>query len=110
MGEDDPGDRLPAAGGLSDAAVAADERADRFSWLEFRDVELTLENATVEIRSSDPGATVWQIAGLTLSLRNLRRVEDGELVFELERGDWSALLQTGWKVPERYTAKGRDGY
>ncbi|MFQ5505751.1 MAG: prolyl oligopeptidase family serine peptidase [Planctomycetota bacterium] len=39
----------------------------------------------------------------------LRRAEDGELVRELERGDWSALLATGWKPPERFLAKGRDG-
>jgi dipeptidyl aminopeptidase/acylaminoacyl peptidase len=30
-------------------------------------------------------------------------------VSELTRGDWSALLETGWKVPERFVAKGRDG-
>jgi dipeptidyl-peptidase 4 len=39
----------------------------------------------------------------------LRRVEDGSLVCELERGDWSRLLETGWQVPERMVAKGRDG-
>lgn len=39
----------------------------------------------------------------------LRRVSDGELVCELERADWSSLLATGWKVPERFVAPGRDG-
>jgi dipeptidyl-peptidase 4 len=39
----------------------------------------------------------------------LRRAEDGKLVCELERADWSELLKTGWKAPERFTAKGRDG-
>ncbi len=39
----------------------------------------------------------------------LRRVKDGSLVCELERADWSALLATGWKPPERFVAKGRDG-
>ena len=39
----------------------------------------------------------------------LRRVQDGSLVCELERADWSSLLATGWKVPERFVAKGRDG-
>ncbi|MBN1417585.1 MAG: DPP IV N-terminal domain-containing protein [Planctomycetes bacterium] len=39
----------------------------------------------------------------------LRRAEDGSLVRELERADWSALLATGWRVPERFVAKGRDG-
>ena len=39
----------------------------------------------------------------------LRRTEDGKLVCELEQADWSELLETGWKVPERFVAKGRDG-
>lgn len=39
----------------------------------------------------------------------LRRISDGRLVCELERADWSSLLETGWKAPERFVAKGRDG-
>src|SRR5205085_8797483 len=39
----------------------------------------------------------------------LHRADDGKLVCALERGDWSALLATGWKAPERFVAKGRDG-
>lgn len=39
----------------------------------------------------------------------LRKVADGSLICEVDRGDWSELLATGWKVPERFTAKGRDG-
>ena len=39
----------------------------------------------------------------------LRRAEDGKLVCELERADWSELLKTGWQAPERFAAKGRDG-
>ena len=39
----------------------------------------------------------------------LRRTHDGGLVCELERADFSALLEAGWKVPERFVAKGRDG-
>ena len=39
----------------------------------------------------------------------LRRADDGELVCELERADWSELLKTGWSSPERFVAKGRDG-
>jgi len=39
----------------------------------------------------------------------LRRAEDGKLVCELERADWTELLKTGWQVPERFVAKGRDG-
>jgi dipeptidyl aminopeptidase/acylaminoacyl peptidase len=39
----------------------------------------------------------------------LRRVKDGGLVCELERADWNELLKTGWRAPERFVAKGRDG-
>ena len=39
----------------------------------------------------------------------LRRIDDGKLVCELERADVSALLAAGWKAPERFDAKGRDG-
>ncbi len=39
----------------------------------------------------------------------LRRSDDGKLVCGLERADWNALLRSGWQVPERFTAKGRDG-
>ena len=42
-------------------------------------------------------------------MTELREADDGSLVCELERADWSALLATGWKVPERFVAKGRDG-
>src|SRR5262249_47712032 len=38
----------------------------------------------------------------------LRRTEDGRQVCPLERADMSALQATGWKVPERFVAKGRD--
>jgi dipeptidyl aminopeptidase/acylaminoacyl peptidase len=39
----------------------------------------------------------------------LRRTVDGALVCELERGDASALREAGWRAPERFAAKGRDG-
>jgi len=39
----------------------------------------------------------------------LRRTEDQSLVMELERADASALLATGWRYPEVFVAKGRDG-
>ena len=41
-------------------------------------------------------------------LVELRRAENGALICELERGDMSALLATGWQLPERFVAKGRD--
>ncbi|MBN2316076.1 MAG: DPP IV N-terminal domain-containing protein [Sedimentisphaerales bacterium] len=42
-------------------------------------------------------------------ITELRRAEDGKLLCELERADWDALLATGWRAPERFVAKGRDG-
>jgi len=39
----------------------------------------------------------------------LRRADDGRLVCMLERADTSALVKTGWSVPEPFVAKGRDG-
>ncbi len=42
-------------------------------------------------------------------VRELRRVQDGKRVCELERADMSALLAAGWKAPEPFAAKGRDG-
>ncbi|MFO0925038.1 MAG: prolyl oligopeptidase family serine peptidase [Pirellulales bacterium] len=39
----------------------------------------------------------------------LRRVSDGSLVCQLEEADVSSLKQSGWKAPEVFVAKGRDG-
>lgn len=39
----------------------------------------------------------------------LRNTEDGSVIMELEKADISALLATGWQMPEVFTAKGRDG-
>ena len=39
----------------------------------------------------------------------LLRKADGSLIRELERADISALEATGWKKPERFKAKARDG-
>jgi len=39
----------------------------------------------------------------------LRNADDGSLICELERADWSRLLATGWQIPERFSARGRDG-
>ena len=42
-------------------------------------------------------------------ITDLRDANDGKLICELERADWSELLKTGWCPPERFVAKGRDG-
>ncbi len=39
----------------------------------------------------------------------LRRAEDGQLVCPLQSADAEKLTATGWRAPERFTAKGRDG-
>jgi dipeptidyl aminopeptidase/acylaminoacyl peptidase len=39
----------------------------------------------------------------------LRRTSDAGLVSELERGDTAALVKAGWRAPEAFVAKGRDG-
>ena len=39
----------------------------------------------------------------------LRRSADGKVVMELEKADVEQLLATGWKFPEPFAAKARDG-
>jgi len=39
----------------------------------------------------------------------LRRVADQKTLMEVERGDASALTSAGWRPPEVFVAKGRDG-
>jgi len=43
------------------------------------------------------------------SVHELRRVSDGKLLATLERVDSDALRSAGWRAPERFVAKGRDG-
>ncbi len=39
----------------------------------------------------------------------LRDVKDGKIRMQLDKADISALLANGWKAPEVFSAKGRDG-
>jgi dipeptidyl aminopeptidase/acylaminoacyl peptidase len=39
----------------------------------------------------------------------LRNAEDGKAVMDVERGDMAGLVEAGWKIPEVFVAKGRDG-
>jgi len=39
----------------------------------------------------------------------LRRSEDKKVVMELEKADISGLLKAGWRAPEVFVSKGRDG-
>ena len=47
----------------------------------------------------------WTPAPVT----ELRRSSDGELITVLERADTTELVKAGWKAPEVFVAKGRDG-
>jgi dipeptidyl aminopeptidase/acylaminoacyl peptidase len=40
---------------------------------------------------------------------NLHRTSDGAVVFDLDEADITGLVKAGWKPPEVFTAKGRDG-
>jgi dipeptidyl aminopeptidase/acylaminoacyl peptidase len=42
-------------------------------------------------------------------VHELRRISDGQLVCELERADVSEVRAAGWRPPEVFSAKGRDG-
>lgn len=72
---------------------------------------LTTGNGTHKIEYSPDGDSfVDTYSRVDLPpVSELRRSDDGSLICELERADWSELLQTGWQTPERFVAKGRDG-
>jgi dipeptidyl-peptidase 4 len=83
----------------------------RVEWDGANQVCLTQGDGTHEVEFSPDGEfLIARYSRVDLApVTELRRVEDGSLVCELERGDWSRLLETGWQVPERLVAKGRDG-
>ncbi|MEZ6106971.1 MAG: prolyl oligopeptidase family serine peptidase [Pirellulaceae bacterium] len=72
---------------------------------------LTQANGTHEVTFSPNGQ--WLIDRWSRvdspPVHELRRVETGERVVELETADVSRLLATGWRMPERFVAAGRDG-
>jgi dipeptidyl-peptidase 4 len=74
-------------------------------------VRLTHGDGTHELLWSPDGR--WYVDTFSRidlpSIRELRRSSDGGLVCELGRADASALVGQGWVMPERFTAKGRDG-
>ena len=72
---------------------------------------LTSGNGTHKIEYSPDGETFLdRYSRVDMPpVTELRRSDDGSLLCELERGDWSDLLETGWQPPERFVAKGRDG-
>jgi dipeptidyl aminopeptidase/acylaminoacyl peptidase len=74
-------------------------------------VQLTQGDGNHHIEFSPNGE--WFIARWSRAdhppVHELRRSADGSLVCELERANASALLASGWTMPERFVAKGRDG-
>jgi dipeptidyl aminopeptidase/acylaminoacyl peptidase len=65
-------------------------------------------NHTVEF-SSDMTMFVDHYSRVDLaSVAELKRA-DGTLIAEIEKGDISALTKAGWRAPEVFVAKGRDG-
>jgi dipeptidyl aminopeptidase/acylaminoacyl peptidase len=72
---------------------------------------LTEADASHEVRFS-PDMTYFVDTYSRVDLPNvseLRRTADRSLVATLEKADISALLAAGWKAPEVFVAKGRDG-
>lgn len=74
-------------------------------------VELTQGNGTHALRWSPDRR--WYIDSWSRVDRppvwELRRSRDGSLVTTLERADASALTEAGWRLPQAFVAKGRDG-
>jgi dipeptidyl aminopeptidase/acylaminoacyl peptidase len=74
-------------------------------------VILTEGDGTHSIQSSPGGryyVDTWSRVDLA-PVTELRRSADGKKICDLERADASVLLGAGWKAPERFVAKGRDG-
>ncbi len=74
-------------------------------------VRLTEGNGTHSVAYSPDGAYfVDSCSRVDLPpVTTLRRSADGAEIMDLEHGNADALLATGWRLPERFTAKGRDG-
>ncbi len=71
------------------------------------------------LTSVDANHTVEFSSDMTLFVDHYSRVDqasvselhraDGTLIKEIDRGDITALVKLGWKAPEVFVAKGRDG-
>ena len=74
-------------------------------------VKLTAEDGTHAVRYSPDGRFFLDSYSRVdmAPVTELRRANHGTLVCILETADASALMKTGWRAPERFVAKGRDG-
>jgi dipeptidyl aminopeptidase/acylaminoacyl peptidase len=71
---------------------------------------LTTADATHEVRfAPDLSVYVDTYSRVDLPTVSELRRADGTLITTLERGDISRLTAAGWKAPEPFVAKGRDG-
>ena len=73
--------------------------------------ELTPAKGTHTVAFS-PDQTVYVDTYSTVEqppVHELRRSTDGGLIATLERADVSQLVKSGWKAPQPFVAKGRDG-
>ena len=74
-------------------------------------IDLTPGDGTHTLAASPDGAYFVDIYSRVdmPPVSELRRTSDGSKVLDLEKADASALSATGWKAPERFVSKGRDG-
>jgi dipeptidyl aminopeptidase/acylaminoacyl peptidase len=74
-------------------------------------IRLTRGDGTHQVRfSPDHRFLIDSYSRVDLGpIHELRRTSDGELICELERADLTSLRAAGWRPPERFVAKGRDG-
>jgi len=71
---------------------------------------LTPEDAQHQVSLGAHGDwVVDRVSRMDLAPVTVARSLDGKLVLPLERADLSRLLATGWKWPERFSAKAADG-
>lgn len=71
---------------------------------------LTPEDADHTIRFSPSGAYfIDTYSRVDQAPVSVLRAADGRLLCQLEEGDIAALLETGWRYPERFSVKARDG-
>jgi dipeptidyl-peptidase 4 len=72
---------------------------------------LTEGNGTHDVTLSPDQSTfvdVWSRVDMA-PIAELRRTRDGAKVVEFEHFDVAGMLKAGWKLPEPFKAKGRDG-
>ena len=72
---------------------------------------LTDSRADHEVTYSPDGELYVDVASRVdmAPVAQLRRASDGKVLLELEKGSTAELAKAGWRAPEVFVAKGRDG-